>query len=89
MIEGSTARVLQLVSTSGMSQAKFAQKCEIAPSNFNRVVKSDNDFSPQYLRRIAHAFGASYRWLKDGVGEMFEEPQGGGAAYLDDKVRTN
>lgn len=85
MTESSTARVLQLVSTSGLSQAKFAQMCDIAPSNFNRVIKSDNDFSLQYLRRIAHAFGASYRWLKDGVGEMFEEPQTGKIAYLDDK----
>lgn len=89
MIEGSTARVLQLVSTSGLSQAKFAQKCEIAPSNFNRVVKSENDFSSQYLRRIAHAFGASYRWLSTGEGSMFEEPQGAGTACLSGKGMGN
>lgn len=41
--------------------------------------------SQKTIQRISEAYNVSYRWLKDGVGEMFEEPQTGNGAYLDDK----
>lgn len=68
-----TTRVLALMDSVGLSQVKFANKCGISPSNFNRALKSEKGFSSQYLLRIAHAFDASFEWLRNGVGDMFAD----------------
>lgn len=52
----STTRVLTLMESVGLLQVKFAERCGIRPSNFNRALKSEKGLSPQYLLRIAHAF---------------------------------
>ena len=57
----------------GLSQVKFAERCGIRPSNFNRALKSEKGLSPQYLLRIAHAFNVNFEWLRNGIGEMFAE----------------
>ena len=48
----------------GLSQVKFAERCGIRPSNFNRALKSDKGLSSQYLLRIAHAFNVNFEWLR-------------------------
>ena len=67
----STTRVLTLMDSVGLSQVKFAERCGIRPSNFNRALKSEKGLSPQYLLRIAHAFNVNFEWLRNGIGEMF------------------
>lgn len=78
-------RVIALIADSGLSQADFARHCDLSVTNFNRFCNKKIDWTERVLSKIAHSCHVSYRWLKDGVGEMFEEPQGGGADYLDDK----
>ena len=60
----STSRVLTLMESVGLSQVKFAERCGIRPSNFNRALKSEKGLSPQYLLRIAHAFNVNFEWLR-------------------------
>ena len=60
----STTRVLTLMDSVGLSQVKFAERCGIRPSNFNRALKSDKGLSSQYLLRIAHAFNVNFEWLR-------------------------
>ena len=60
----STTRVLALMESVGLSQVKFAERCGIRPSNFNRALKSQKGLSPQYLLRIAHAFNVNFEWLR-------------------------
>ena len=60
----STARVLTLMDSVGLSQVKFAERCGIRPSNFNRALKSEKGLSSQYLLRIAHAFNVNFEWLR-------------------------
>ncbi len=66
----------------GLSQVKFAEKCGIRPSNFNRALKSEKGISSQYLLRIAHAFNVNFEWLRDGIGEMFAEEKAIGKAQF-------
>ena len=66
----------------GLSQVKFAERCGILPSNFNRALKSEKGLSPQYLLRIAHAFNVNFEWLRNGIGEMFAEEKAIGKAQF-------
>lgn len=66
----------------GLSQVKFAEKCGIRPSNFNRALKSEKGISSQYLLRIAHAFNVNFEWLRNGIGEMFAEEKAIGKAQF-------
>ena len=76
----STTRVLTLMDSVGISQVKFAERCGIRPSNFNRALKSEKGLSSQYLLRIAHAFNVNFEWLRNGIGEMFAEEKAIGKA---------
>ena len=78
----STTRVLTLMDSVGLSQVKFAERCGIRPSNFNRALKSEKGISPQYLLRIAHAFNVNFEWLRNGIGEMFAEEKAIGRAQF-------
>lgn len=78
----STTRVLTLMDSVGLSQVKFAEKCGIRPSNFNRALKSEKGISSQYLLRIAHAFNVNFEWLRNGIGEMFAEEKAIGKAQF-------
>lgn len=78
----STTRVLTLMDSVGLSQVKFAEKCGIRPSNFNRALKSEKGISSQYLLRIAHAFNVNFEWLRNGIGEMFAEEKAIGRAQF-------
>lgn len=66
----------------GLSQVKFAERCGIRPSNFNRALKSEKGISSQYLLRIAHAFNVNFEWLRNGIGEMFAEEKAIGRAQF-------
>lgn len=78
----STTRVLTLMDSVGLSQVKFAERCGIRPSNFNRALKSEKGISSQYLLRIAHAFNVNFEWLRNGIGEMFAEEKAIGKAQF-------
>ena len=65
-----------------LSQVKFAEKCGIRPSNFNRALKSEKGISSQYLLRIAHAFNVNFEWLRSGIGDMFAEEKAIGRAQF-------
>lgn len=78
----STTRVLALMESVGLSQVKFAERCGIRPSNFNRALKSEKGISSQYLLRIAHAFNVNFEWLRNGIGEMFAEEKAIGKAQF-------
>ena len=78
----STTRVLTLMNSVGLSQVKFAERCGIRPSNFNRALKSEKGLSSQYLLRIAHAFNVNFEWLRNGIGEMFAEEKAIGKAQF-------
>lgn len=81
MTTTSTAeRVKVLIKQVGLKQGDFAEQCGITPQSFSRAVK--NGFSVEYLMRIANTFKANYKWLCNGVGEMFAEEKAIGKAQF-------
>lgn len=85
-------RVIAILASSGMSQAKFAKHCGLSITNFNRYVNQKQPWTDRVLLKIADSLHVSYRWLKDGVGEMYEQPTGGnkieGVSELIDDARA-
>lgn len=75
-----TERVKVLIKQVGLKQGDFAEQCGITPQSFSRAVK--NGFSVEYLMRIANTFKANYKWLCNGVGEMFAEEKAIGKAQF-------
>lgn len=81
MTTTSTAeRVKVLIKQVGLKQGDFAEQCGITPQSFSRAVK--NGFSVEYLMRIANTFKANYKWLCNGIGEMFAEEKAIGKAQF-------
>lgn len=75
-----TERVKVLIKQVGLKQGDFAEQCGITPQSFSRAIK--NGFSVEYLMRIANTFKANYKWLYNGIGEMFAEEKAIGKAQF-------
>lgn len=75
-----TERVKVLIKQVGLKQGDFAEQCGITPQSFSRAIK--NGFSVEYLMRIANTFRANYKWLYNGIGEMFAEEKAIGKAQF-------
>ncbi|MBU9898924.1 hypothetical protein KTQ94_09485 [Prevotella stercorea] len=75
-----TERVKVLIKQVGLKQGDFAERCGITPQSFSRAIK--NGFSVEYLMRIANTFKANYKWLYNGIGEMFAEEKAIGKAQF-------
>lgn len=75
-----TERVKVLIKQVGLKQGDFAEQCGITPQSFSRAIK--NGFSVEYLMRIANTFKTNYKWLYNGIGEMFAEEKAIGKAQF-------
>lgn len=81
MITNSTTeRVKVLIKQVGLKQGDFAEQCGITPQSFSRAIKKG--FSVDYLMRIANTFKVNYKWLYNGIGEMFAEEKAIGKAQF-------
>ena len=68
-------RVDALIAHIGVSQAAFARRCSVEPSNLNKRLSGEVKFTDNYFAKIAHAFNVNFEWLRNGIGEMFTEEQ--------------
>lgn len=66
-------RVDALIAHIGISQAAFARRCGVEPSNLNKRLSGEVKFTDNYFAKIAHAFNVNFEWLRSGIGEMFAE----------------
>lgn len=66
-------RVDALITHIGISQAAFARRCGVEPSNLNKRLSGEVRFTDNYFAKIAHAFNVNFEWLRNGVGEMFAD----------------
>ena len=66
-------RVDTLIAHIGISQAAFARRCGVEPSNLNKRLSGEVKFTDNYFAKIAHAFNVNFEWLRNGNGEMFAE----------------
>lgn len=75
-------RVDALIAHIGISQAAFARRCGVEPSNLNKRLSGEVKFTDNYFAKIAHAFNVNFEWLRNGIGEMFAEEKAIGKAQF-------
>ena len=57
-------RVDALIAHIGISQAAFARRCGVEPSNLNKRLSGEVKFTDNYFANIAHAFNVNFEWLR-------------------------
>lgn len=75
-------RVDALIAHIGISQAAFARRCGVEPSNLNKRLSGEVKFTDNYFAKIAHAFNVNFEWLRSGIGDMFAEEKAIGRAQF-------
>lgn len=75
-------RVDALIAHIGISQAAFARRCGVEPSNLNKRLSGEVKFTDNYFAKIAHAFNVNFEWLRNGIGDMFAEEKAIGKAQF-------
>lgn len=75
-------RVDALIAHIGISQAAFARRCGVEPSNLNKRLSGEVKFTDNYFAKIARAFNVNFEWLRNGIGEMFAEEKAIGKAQF-------
>lgn len=66
-------RIERLRKDSGYSQALFARKCNVTPSNLNKMLHGTMNISEKTLLKIINTFNVNYEWLRNGVGEIYRK----------------
>jgi len=67
-------RIKQLRQILGLTQTEFASKIGITYKMLGLYERGAYDPPEKVLKLISSVFGVSYKWLKEGKGEMFEKP---------------
>lgn len=91
-MDAPSARIRELMQTNPSETVNaFATRCNVAPSNFWRMLKGTQTITDGTLKKIADATGASFWWLKEGSGEMYatravyaDKPAPGSVPYYDE-----
>ncbi|MCM1518188.1 MAG: XRE family transcriptional regulator [Pseudoflavonifractor sp.] len=65
-------RIRHLMSRSGMSQAAFAKRLGIDPSNLSKHLSGRLAISDSLINRIVVDLGVSKQWLRDGIGLPYD-----------------
>ena len=76
------SRINELKEHLGYSQARLAERCGLSKSNFCKMLGGSQTITDQTLHRLAGEFGVSFRWLRNGIGEMFAEEKAIGKAQF-------
>lgn len=76
------SRINELKEHLGYSQARLAERCGLSKSNFCKMLGGSQTITDQTLHRLADEFGVSFRWLRNGIGEMFAEEKAIGKAQF-------
>lgn len=66
-----TDRLRYLIKLSRMTQARFAERVGVDPSNLSRILSGHTAVSEAFINRIVVDTGVSKAWLKEGAGIPF------------------
>ena len=67
------SRILMLRTELGLTRDEFAQEVSCSRNQIYNVEKRKSIPSEKLVKKIAEAFSASYEWLLNGKGTMYEE----------------
>lgn len=79
-------RIKELRGALGLTQEEFGSRIGITKASVSKIEKGVNGAAEQTLRSICREYGASYLWLTEGVGPMFEDGDGAALHVMIDRV---
>lgn len=80
-------RIKELRVSLGLSQEDFGAKIGLkSKASVSKIEKGINGTTEQTLRSICREYGASYLWLTEGVGPMFEDGETAALHVMIDRV---
>ncbi len=66
-------RIKSIRTDLGLNQEMFGKRIGLAKSSVSGVEKGDQNISDNILRNIINEFSVNEAWLKDGIGEKYDE----------------
>lgn len=79
-------RIKELRQHLGLTQEEFGRRIGLVKSGISRIESGTTGTTEQTLRSICREYGASYLWLTEGVGPMFEDGDGAALHVMIDRV---
>jgi len=79
-------RIKELRTHLGLSQKEFSQKVQIGQSTLAMFETGDRVPKDIHISQICSAFNVNEKWLRNGVGEMFDAPS---TFSLDEYAKAN
>ena len=80
-------RIKELRVSLGLSQEDFGAKIGLkSKASVSKIEEGINGTTEQTLRSICREYGASYLWLTEGVGPMFEDGETAALHVMIDRV---
>ena len=71
--EGIIGRINELIEDFGLSQAAFAHKIDVDPSNLRKKLNGIKTITYNDIQKISQSLNVSKEWLEKGVGEKYNK----------------
>lgn len=71
--EGIIGRINELIEDFGLSQAAFAHKIDVDPSNLRKKLNGIQTITYNDIQKISQSLNVSKEWLEKGVGEKYNK----------------
>lgn len=71
--EGIIGRINELIEDFGLSQAAFAHKIDVDPSNLRKKLNGTQTITYNDIQKISQSTNVSKEWLEKGVGEKYNK----------------
>ena len=66
-------RVYKIRNSLNMTMEAFGERLGVTRSTISRIEKGVNNVTEQMMKSICREFKVNYFWLRDGIGDMFNE----------------
>lgn len=67
-------RVKEIRKTLGLTLEKFGEKVGVTKQTVSRIENGVNNLTEQMIKSICREYNINEEWLRNGTGEMFNEP---------------
>lgn len=80
--------VKEIRKTLGLTLEKFGNKLGVGKTAISKIEKGENNLTEQMFKSICREFNVNEEWLRNGTGEMFNEPEDELASILSEIIEN-
>jgi transcriptional regulator with XRE-family HTH domain len=66
-------RVSRCIEALGVKRSAFAKAINVTPSHVTKMCAGETNLSDRTISDICKVYSVSEKWLRDGIGQMFEK----------------